>query len=64
MSTSPKKRKLKTLTISQKLEIIEMRENGASWVKIAQEKKINESTVRSIYAKKKKTQELKVRTQN
>ena len=64
MSTSPKKRKLKTLYISQKFEIIAMRKDGASWVKIAQEKKINESTVRSIYAKKKKTQELKVRTQN
>ena len=29
-----------------------MRKDGASWVKIAQEKKMNESTVRSIYAKK------------
>ena len=64
MSLSPKKeknkpnrkprspRKLQTRTVTQKLEIIEMRDNGARWSKIAQEKEISESTVRSIYGKK------------
>ena len=47
-----KGQKLKTQTITQKLEIIEMRDNGASWIKIANDKGINESTVRGIYKKK------------
>ena len=53
MSPSPKKkRSTKWLTLSEKLEVIAMRENGAKWAKIASDKKINESTVRSIFAKK------------
>ena len=43
---------MKILYINQKLDIMAMREDAASWVKFAQEKKINKSTVRSIYAKK------------
>ena len=56
MSPSPKKdkpkRKLQTRTVTEKLEIIEMRENGASWIKIAQDKGMNEASVRTIYRKK------------
>ena len=61
MSTNPKKKKTKTdgkpprkvqvWTVTEKLEVIAMRDEGASCVKIAQEKGMNESTVRSIYAK-------------
>ena len=59
MSPSPKKTKtksdgkqtkLKKYSVTQKLEIIDMRDNGAKWIKIAQEKGISESTVRGIYA--------------
>ena len=59
MTKSPKKTKNKEKaksrrlwTLNEKLEIIDMRDNGASWTKIAQEKNMAESTVRSIYAKK------------
>ena len=55
MAPSPKKdkkRSTKWLTLSEKLEIITMRENGAKWSKIASDKKVNESTIRSIFAKK------------
>ena len=58
MSSCPKKTKdkpkrtLKKWTVSEKLEIIEKRDNGAGWTKIAQEKGMSESTVRSIYAQK------------
>ena len=58
MAKSPKKEKKKEKrmlwTFSQRLEVIEMRENGASWVKIAQEKKMKEATARSIYKEKDK----------
>ena len=37
------------LTIQEKLEIIELRNNGASFAKIAREKGMNESSVRTIY---------------
>ena len=55
---SPKKTKnkapmkLKKYSVSEKLEIIEMRDNGASQIKIAQEKGMNESLVRGIYRNK------------
>ena len=61
MSSCPKKtkdksgkppRQLKKWTVTQKLEIIDLRDNGAGWTKIAQDKGMSESTVRSIYAKK------------
>ena len=63
MSPSPKKakkkpnitgktRKVQTWSVTQKLEVIEMRENGAKWVRIALEKGMDESTARSIYAKR------------
>ena len=53
MAPSPKKkRSTKWLTLSEKLELIAMTENGAKWAKIASDKKVNESTIRSIYAKK------------
>ena len=58
MMKSQKKRKKtakRTLwTLSQRLEVIEMRDNGASWVKIAHEKQMNEATARSIYKEKDK----------
>ena len=47
-----KQTKLKKYSVTQKIEIIEMRDNGAKWIKIAQEKGISESTVRGIYANK------------
>ena len=59
MSSNPKKTKdkpkgppqqLKKWTVTQKLEVIELRDNGAGWTKIAQDKGMSESTVRSIYA--------------
>ena len=59
MSPSPKKTKKKRdvkqqkkWSVTQKLEVIEMRDNGARWIKIAQEKGMSESTVRTIYAQK------------
>ena len=55
MARSPVKKKQKThkwLNLSQKLEIIDMRENGASFAKIAHDKEMPESTVRGICAKK------------
>ena len=53
MSPSPKKKKPKHLwTLIERLRIIEMRDNGATWVKIAQEMKTNESSIRTIYANK------------
>ena len=54
MSPSPKRKrdKYRTCTLTQKLEIIEMRDNGATWTRIAFEKGLHESTVRGIYAKK------------
>ena len=58
MSPSPKKKKrtltkpVQQITIAQKLEIIELRDNGARWIKIAQDKGLSESTVRTIYAQK------------
>ena len=61
MAPSPKKQKKKQgdqkksrklLTLSDKLEIIEKRDNGASWAKIALDKNINESVVRYTYGKK------------
>ena len=56
MSPSPKKKKPKHLwTLTERLRIIEMRDNGAAWVKIAQEMKTNESSIRTIYANKDKT---------
>ena len=63
MSPSPKKKKKRTLTkpvkeiwdyYNSKLEIIELRDNGARWIKIAQDKGLSESTVRTIYAQKNK----------
>ena len=54
MSPSPKKKKrtltkpVQQITIAQKLEIIELRDNGARWIKIAQDKGLSESTVRTI----------------
>ena len=56
MSLSPKKKqkreKYKTCSLNEKLQIIEMKDNGASWAKIAREKGLNPSTIRSIYAMK------------
>ena len=49
-STSKKDKKQRNhLTIQEKLEIIELRNNGASFAKIAREKGMNESSVRTIY---------------
>ena len=59
MAPSPKKKKDKAnvkprnwLTISQKLEIIRMKEVGSSFAKIASEKNIAESSVRAIFSRK------------
>ena len=61
MAPSPKKQKKKQevqkksrnlLTLSDKLEIIDKRDNGATWAKIAADKNINESVVRYTYGKK------------
>ena len=58
MSPSPKKKiKLDTkarnrFTIAQKLEILEMKERGDSFSKIASTKNTNESTIRGIWKKK------------
>ena len=59
MSPSPKKKRKRTvvnpvkqITIAQKLEVIEKRDNGARWIKMALDKGMSESTVRTIYAQK------------
>ena len=59
MAPSPKKKKDKAnvkprnwLTISQKLEIIRMKEVGSSFAKIASEKNIAGSSVRAIFSRK------------
>ena len=39
----------KHLTLKEKLEIIEMKGNGYSFAKIAREKKLSESSIRTIY---------------
>ena len=46
----PKNNKWQTL--EDKLEIITMKENGASFAKIARDKNLNESTIRYIFSKK------------
>ena len=38
---------VKQITMTQKLEIIELRDNGARCIKIAQDKGLSESTVRN-----------------
>ena len=47
-----KRNDYKAWTLSDKLEVIAMRERGLTWVKIAQDKGMHEATARSIYAKK------------
>ena len=44
------------LTLKEKLEIIKLRDNGVSSVKIARDRDIAESSVRVIYSKKDKLQ--------
>ena len=43
---------VKNWSITQKLEVIEMRDDGTRLIKIAQDKGMGESTVRTIYAQK------------
>ena len=61
MSSSPKKTKKKPngkpktqtkWSVTQKLEVIDLRDSGARWIKIAQDKGMSESTVRTIYAQR------------
>ena len=59
MARSPKKKAKKDvktrkwLTLNQKLELINMRDKEKkTWTQIAQEKDLNESTVRTVYSKK------------
>ena len=53
MASKEKKKTTKHVwTLAEKLEIIKLRDEGASWVKIAQEKKTNESSIRTIYKNK------------
>ena len=50
---SAKKKERKHLTLREKLEIIEMKDvKKYSFAKIAHDKKMNESSVRTIYAKR------------
>ena len=39
-------------SVTQKHEVINSRDSGARWIKIAQDKGMSESTVRTIYAQK------------
>ena len=53
MASKEKKKTTKHVwTLAEKLEMIKLRDEGASWVKIAQEKKTNESSIRTIYKNK------------
>ena len=62
-STSKKDKKQRNhLTIQEKLEIIELRNNGASFAKIAREKSMNESSIRTIYEKREKTAQIGIKT--
>ena len=57
MAPAPEKnkKKNKAWTSSDELEVISMRDDrGLTWTKIAHEKDMHETTVRSIYAKKEK----------
>ena len=53
-SNHVKKKQRKHLTIQEKLQIIELKENGSTFAKIEKDKKMNESTVRTIYKEKEK----------
>ena len=62
-STSKKDKKQRNhLTIQEKLEIIELRNNGASFAKIARDKGMNESSIRTIYEKREKTAQIGIKT--
>ena len=42
----------KWLSLEDKLEVISMRESGATFAKIASDKKMQESTIRGIFKRK------------
>ena len=59
-----KKKQRNHLTIQEKLQIIELREKGSTFAKIAKVKKMNESTVRGIYKDREKIKDYGIKTAN
>ena len=59
-----KKKQRNHLTIQEKLQIIELREKGNTFAKIAKDKKMNESTVRGIYKDREKIKDYGIKTAN
>ena len=48
----PEKKSRTCLPLDQRLEIVRLRENGLSFAKIARDKKMNESSIRTIWKNK------------
>ena len=52
VSKKPEKKSRTYLPFDQRLEIVRLRENGLSFAKIARDKKMNESSIRTIWKNK------------
>ena len=60
---APKKQQQrKHLTLQEKLEIIELREKGSTFAKISKDKKMNESSIRTIYQNRDKIRDQGIQT--
>ena len=59
-----KQARISNKLFQEKLQIIELREKGNTFAKIAKDKKMNESTVRGIYKDREKIKDYGIKTAN